>query len=440
MQLQLKARLKSIARAFSASWQDLDNPALWFDSLAGPQTASGIRVSPALAMQVSAVYACVKVLSESIASLPLCVYERSTSDPRKVSKVSDHPAYALLHDEPNPRQTSYEFNETSMSHAALRGNGYALISWDIGGQLQSLDNLHPDRVKVRANADGAPVYELKTDSGETLTYPATRILHFKALSDDGLIGMGPLQLARETIGQAFAADDYARRFFSNDVRPSGILTTDNKIGNTPEQGRALKEEMRQALVAAQTGSNRNKPMIMDQGLKFQPVSLTPEDAQLLETRNFHVEDIARIFRVPQHMIGKLDRSTNNNIEHQGIEFWTNTIMPWTVRREKEFNRKLFTEQERERYFVKYNMAALLRGDIKSRFDAYAVARNWGWLSVNDIRELEDLNPIDKGDIYLQPLNMVEAGTPPAPAKELPAKLETLDGALALRRNGNGVAH
>jgi HK97 family phage portal protein len=391
-----------------------------FDAyLRGTASASGASVTTPTAMRVAAVYSCVRVIAETIASLPLHMYRRL---PNGKERAVDHPLYRLLHSDPNPWQTAFEFREMMQAHLCLRGNAYAVISWDGDRIVRELLPIHPDRVQVTQRPDMSLVYEIATAQGAAVAFPQDEILHLRGLSTDGISGRSVLSDAREVIGVAAATQDYAARLFANDATPGVIIKHPNRLG--ADAAKNLKASWDAAFSGS---SNARRTAVLEEGMSIDRLSMTADDSQFLETRKFTRSEIAGIFRVPPHLIGDLDRATFSNIEHMGIDFVTHCIRPWLVRWEQALTKALVVAPQA--YFPEFNVDALLRGDIKSRYEAYAVGRNWGWLSANDIRSLENLNPVDDGDEYLQPLNMVRAGTPPAPAEPpaAPAAGEPTDG-------------
>lgn len=378
----------------------LQNPSQWMTDLfsAGP-SATGKSVNPHTAMQSTAVYSCVRVLAETVASLPLHLYRRT--DQGKM-KASDHVMYNLLHNEPNPEMTSFTFREMMMHHICLWGNCYAEKEMSVGGRVKALWPLLPDRVVVERLPSGRKVYRI-TDLGVELN--EDQVLHIPGFGFDGLKGKSPISMTREAIGLSLAAEEYGATYFGNGAKPGGVLEHPGKLKD--EGVKKLRDswnEMHKGL------TNQHRIAILEEGMKYQQIGLPPGDSQFIETRKFQINEIARIFRVPPHMIGDLERSTNNNIEHQSIEFVVHTIRPYLVRFEQAMNKELFFKSEKNKYFAEFVVDGLLRGDIQSRYNAYAVARQWGWYSVNDIRELENQNQIENGDVYLQPMNMVEAGS------------------------------
>ena len=370
-------------------------------------STSGAMVHQRSAMQISTVYACVRVLAESIAGLPLHVYQCGKNGSRE--KATDHPLYFLLHDEPNPEMTSFVFRETLMTHLLLWGNAYAQIIRDGRGQVIALYPLMPDRMRVDRDENGQIYYryqlgadESHLDKAGTVDLSPKDVLHIPALGFDGLVGYSPIAMARNSIGMAIACEDFGASFFRNGAAPSGVLEHPGVLKN-PEKLRAAWE--------AQYGGSRNsgRVAVLEEGMKFNPIAIPPEQAQFLETRKFQVDEIARIFHVPPHMIGDLERSTFSNIEQQSLEFVKYTLNPWVCRWEQALTRSLLSLKEKQEYSIKFNVDGLLRGDNQSRMNGYAVGRQNGWMSANDIRELENLDRISAeqgGDLYLVNGNMI----------------------------------
>jgi HK97 family phage portal protein len=385
-------------------------------------TASGRFVAPSTALQISAVYSCVNVIAETIATLPVHVYRRL---PAGRELVTDHPVAVRLDQGPNDEMSTVDWLEALVGHVLLWGNGYNDVRRSpLDGSLQSIELLRPDRTNPVHNARNALVYESTDDQGQPVRRRADRVAHIRGLSFDGLRGYSPIKLARESLGIAKATEEYGARFFANDSRPGGVLQMD---GTLSEEGIKRLKTSWETAHSGLTG-NAHRVAVLENGLKWQSIGMPNDDAQWLETRKFTRSEIAGMYRVPAHLINDLDRATFSNVEHLGQEFATLCISPWCVRIENAFNRSLFTESERGRLFVKFNLGGLVRGDIKSRYAAYAVGRQNGWLTANEIRELEDLNPVDGGDELLVNGNMVpidEAGqqkqapqpAPPAAAED-----------------------
>lgn len=365
--------------------------------LDGPTTATGRSVSASTAMKASAVFACVRVRAETVASLPWVVYRRLSGGGKE--RDPSHPLYELLHDQPNPEQTAIEFRENLIGHLDLWGNAYAEIDWDARGRVRALYPLRPDRV-TEEERDGQVYYVVTLPDGERKGLPAWRVWHTR-----GFMGQSVIANARESIGLALAGEEYGARFFGNDSRPGGVLKSPKVL--TKEAAKNLKESWE----AAHSGlSNRHRVAVLEEGVEWQQIGIAPEDAQYLELRQFQVVDIARFFRVPPHKIASLERATFSNIEHQSIEFVVDCIRPICVRLEQSARRCLLTTEERPTWIAEHVIDGLLRGDTASRYQAYAIGRQWGWLSADDIRELENQNPLPdgQGQSYLVPMNMTPA--------------------------------
>ena len=371
-------------------------------------SSSGKRVSQKSAMQMTAVYSCVRILSEAVASLPIHVYKYNSQGGKE--KALDHPLYFLLHDEPNPEMTSFVFRETLMTHLLLWGNAYAQIIRNGKGEIVALYPLMPDRMTVDRDEYGKLYYEytVSTDDAHTLKGSTVRleprdVLHVPGLGFDGLVGYSPIAMAKNAIGLAIAAEEYGSKFYANGAAPSGVL----------EHPGTLKDpaKVRDSWSETFGGSaNSHKIAVLEEGMKYTPISINPNEAQFLETRKFQINEIARIFRVPPHMVGDLEKSSFSNIEQQSLEFVKYTLDPWVSRWEQSMIRSLFTKEEKTTYFIKFNVDGLLRGDYQSRMNGYAIGRQNGWMSANDIRELENLDRIPAelgGDLYLINGNMTK---------------------------------
>jgi len=405
--MSILERLRFAFRAlFERRFHVSQIPPEWVDALGGWSTATGVDVSPSTALQVTAVFACVRILAETVASLPLPVYRRLENGGK--ARAPDHYLYTILHDLPNPEMTSFELREVMMGHVCTWGNAYAEIEFDRAGRVRALWPLRPDRMTVkRVNGRLQYIYKLsKPDSqGRTeITLRDEQVFHVHGLGSDGIVGYSPIHLARQAVGLALAAEEFGARFFGNDARPGVVLEHPGTLGDEAHK------RLRESWESRHGGLDKShRVAILEEGLKVHEIGLPPEDAQFLQTRKFQVSEIARMFRIPPHMIADLERATFSNIEHQSLEFVIHTIRPWLVRWEQEIYRSLLTPQERKTYFAEFLVDGLLRGDIQSRYQAYATARQWGWMSANDVRRLENMNPIEGGDTYLVPLNMIPAG-------------------------------
>ncbi|HML40359.1 MAG TPA: phage portal protein [Bellilinea sp.] len=361
-------------------------------------------MTPERSLQSSAVWACVRLLAESAAALPLHLYQRQAGGRRR---AEGHPLYGVLHDAANDEMTAYELRRLQMVQLGLRGNSYAYIEWNNRGDITALWPINPASVAILREAGTNRRWygvELPERFGrQWVVLPDERIWHLRGLGVDGEVGLTPIQVHRNSIGLALATEDYGSRFFSNGAQPGFVLVHPNKLSDSAYT--RLKEAWENRHMGLE---NAHKVAILEEGLKPEKLGVSPEEAQFLETRKFQVSEIARIYHVPPHMVGDLDKATFSNIEHQGIEFVVYSLMPWLINLEQSAGLKLLTPTERKTYFVKHSVEGLLRGDTASRYAAYAVARQWGWMSANDVRELEDMNPVEGGDIYLVPMNMMAA--------------------------------
>ena len=390
-------------------------------------TTSGKAVTERPAMQMTAVYSCVRILAEAVAGLPLHLY-RYKEDGGK-EKALDHPLYLLLHDEPNPEMSSFVFRETLMTHLLLWGNAYAQIIRNGKGEVIALYPLMPNRMVVDRDIHGQLYYqytrsteEAPTMKGVTVNLPPSDVLHIPGLGFDGLVGYSPIAMAKNAIGMAIACEEYGAKFFANGAAPGGVLEHPGTIKDP--------QRVRESWQSTFGGSgNSNKIAVLEEGMKYTPIGISPEQTQFLETRKFQINEIARIFRVPPHMVGDLEKSSFSNIEQQSLEFVKYTLEPWLVRWEQSIQRTLFSPEEKKRYFAKFNVEGLLRGDYASRMSGYATARQNGWMSANDIRELENLDRIpteDGGDLYLINGNMLPLGNAGAFADTQTGKEENPD--------------
>lgn len=378
-------------------------------------TTSGKNVNERTAMQTTAVYACVRILAEAIAGLPLHVYRYRLDGGKE--RIPQHPLYYLLHNEPNPEMTSFVFRETLMSHLLLWGNAYAQIVRNGRGQPVALYPLLPSKMEVNRAENGELIYTYYRDYDENglnpkgvyITLRKEDVLHIPGLGFDGLVGYSPIAMAKNSIGMSLATEEYGAAFFANGANPGGVLEHPGVIKDIQR----VKDSWNSAY---QGSGNAHKVAVLEEGMKFQAIGIPPEQAQFLETRKFQINEIARIFRVPPHMVGDLEKSSFSNIEQQSLEFVKYTLDPWVVRWEQSLQQSLILPSEKSSLFIKFNVDGLLRGDYQSRMNGYAVGRQNGWMSANDIRELEDMNRItteEGGDLYLVNGNMTklaDAGT------------------------------
>ncbi|MFA5386037.1 MAG: phage portal protein [Eubacteriales bacterium] len=386
------------------------NPEQWFTNYfgGGSPTKAGIVINNDNALQISTYFACVRNISEDIAKLPLITYKPLSPQGRE--RMKDHPVYSILHDASNSEMTAMTLRETLTAHAINWGNGYAYIERDRFGSVTALWPLRPDRVRPYRDKGSLRIYyEVSDDNGQKNTFAAFDILHIHGLGYDGLLGYNVGRYSRECIGSLAAAQEHAAYYFKNGSNSSGILELPFAMSQKAKDN--LKASFEKEYGGA---ANTNKTIVLEEGAKFNKTSIPPEEAQLLETRQFSVPEICRWFRMPPNKVADTTRAQGwSTLEQTNTDYVTDTLMPWFVRWEQEIGRKLFTIDDIEQgLFVRHLADALLRGDIAARYGAYAVGRQWGWLSADDIREKEDMNPLpdEKGQIYLTPLNMIPAGT------------------------------
>ena len=382
---------------------NVNDPQYWeaFFSKIGITTKSKQNVTPDSALQSTTVYACVRVLAETIASLPLMIYRKKADGGREPAQ--EHYLYHILHDIPNPQQSSFEYREMLMGHISLRGNAYSFVERDNGGKIWNIYPLNPAMMQTKL-IDGRFVYEYQQD-GRIRIFTEDQIWHWRGLSNDGIVGLSPIALAREAIGLGLSAEDHEARLLANSARAGGILEYPGKLQED------TRSRLKKSINESQTGSNTYDTMILEGGLKWTQIGMSNIDAQFLELRNFQVEDICRIFRVPSILIQHPDKSsTYASAEQFFLSFVQHSIRPWCVRIEQSANKSLLLPAEREKFYIEFKIDGLLRGDLKTRYEAYQIGRLNGWLSVNDIRALENMNPvITGGDDYLQPLNYTKLG-------------------------------
>ena len=370
-------------------------------------STAGKHVNERSAMQMTAVYSCVRILAEAVAGLPLHLYKYTEEGGKE--KAVDHPLYLLLHDEPNPEMSSFVFRETLMTHLLLWGNAYAQIIRNGKNEVVALYPLMPNKMSVDRDERGQLYYtyqrsneEAPTMKGSSVILKPSEVLHIPGLGFDGLVGYSPIAMAKNAIGMAIACEEYGAKFFANGAQPGGVLEHPGTIKDP--------QRVRESWQNTFGGSgNANRIAVLEEGMKYTPIAISPEQAQFLETRKFQINEIARIFRVPPHMVGDLEKSSFSNIEQQSLEFVKYTLDPWVIRWEQSIMRSLLTPEEKKTFYVKFNLEGLLRGDYQSRMNGYAIGRQNGWMSANDIRELENLDRIpteEGGDLYLINGNML----------------------------------
>ena len=362
---------------------------------------AGVKVTAQSAMRSAAVYACVRVISEAISTLPLKIYKRL-----EVSVQEDytHPLYDILHLQPNDDMTSLDFRETLTCHLLLHGNAYAQIIRNGHNQITELHPLLPNKMDIHRDENGQLFYEYKLDNNKKVILQKREILHIHGLAYDGLVGYSPIDLARNAIGMSVATERFGSNFFANGAFPGGVLEVDADTTINPEGQKNLRESWQ----GLYKGKGAHRVAVLECGMKYKQIGIPPDQAQFLETRRFQIGEIARIFKVPPHMIGDLEKSTFSNIEHQSLDFVKMTLTPWLERFEQSMNIKLLSPQERKTHIIKFNLDGILRGDRNSRTESYKVGRQNGWYSANDIRKLENMPPLPSeiGDVYLVNGNMI----------------------------------
>jgi HK97 family phage portal protein len=405
------------------SRSSLATPEKWlvdYFSGGGPESSAGVRVTSASAMYFVAVFACINILSRTVGSLPLYLYRRLSGGGKE--KARQHPLFNLMRYSPNPEMTAMRYRSTLQGHLASWGNAYSFIDWKGSGTgagyPAAIWPLRPDRVQVERIAGSLKysyypgIEDIKLTQGFQI--PNEYMLHIPGFGFDGVIGYSPISLAREAIGLGMATEIFGARFFGSGTNPGMIVEHPGVLKD--------KKSFRDAINDVHQGLGKtHRVMLLEEGMKANKVVIDPKDSQFLETRKFQITEIARLFLIPPHMIADLERATFSNIEEQGIEFVVHTMRPWFVLWEEELMRSLLRSDEREEYFFQFDVDALMRGDIQKRYAAYAVGKQWGFLSTNDIRDKENLNPVDDGDLYMVPLNMIpakDAGKLPKAVKEL----------------------
>ena len=407
----------------------VSQPASWLlQALHGQsRSTSGIYVTPDSALGFIAVYACVKLLAESVAQLPCNLY-RHTDNQGSRERATDHPAYDLIRHAPNGWQTAFQYHEYQQGGLGLRGNAYAYIERNPAGQLTEIIPLNPAKVNVRVGADRRPVFDISDETSGVMGsgVPFSRIHHIAAFSTNGYVGLSPIAAGREGLGLALATEQHAGLVFANGTHIGGVLERPY-VSEMRPLGQAQIEALKAQWKNLYSGLNSSGEVaVLQDGIQFKQIAMSNEDAQLLASRVHSINEIARLYNIPPHMIQLLDKATFSNIEHQGLQFVIYTLLPWIRRHEAALMRDLLTADERRAgHYFEFNVSGLMRGDQQARYAAYAQGRQWGWLSVNDIRRMENLAPVPNGDVYLQPLNMVDAGSNPLRNTQLQHELAAI---------------
>lgn len=384
----------------------------------GSESYTGVTVTEITALQSSAVFACVRNIAETIASLPLFVYKRR--DDGGKDRWPAHSLYSILHNKPNPEMTSFEFREIMLAHILLWGNSYCELVYNGAGRIMEIWPLRPDRMNVERK-DKKLKYTYTLPDKKEVVISNELVWHTKGFGYDGITGLSVIGLARESIGLSLATEEYGARYFGSGATPDGVLTHPGKL--TPVAIDSMKkswDDQHKGL------SKSHRVAILQEGVSYTQIGIPPEDSQFLETRKFQIRDICRIFRMQPHKIADLEDATFSNVEEENIDHVVDTIRPWCVRFEQSTDMRLFPPEEQAIFFVEFLIDGLLRGNIVNRYSAYATARQNGWMCADDIRELENMNPIpdDKGKVYLIPLNMIPAPGPDTKTQEPVKKPET----------------
>jgi len=378
----------------------------WTSSIGGQQTRAGTNVNTESALALTALRACVTLLAESVAQLPCELYRRDDKGGR--DRATDHPLYDVIHSQPNKKDTSFEYYELTQGLLGLEGNHISLIDRDGSGYITELIPMNPKKIQVVKGQDGLPYYKL-TDTGDIL--PMRMVHHIKGFSLDGFVGMSPIATNADSIGLALATEHHASAVFQRGATMSGVIQRPNEA--PPIKDQKAVDRLLNKFTERHGGGLRNafSVALLQEGMEYKQLAMDNEKAQLLESRAFGVNEICRLYKIPLHMIQHMEKSTawGSGIEQMSLGYVIYTLMPWIKRIEAAMMRDLLLPSERKNHYIEFNVSGLLRGDQKARYEAYAIGRNWGWLSVNDIRRLENMPPIPGGDRYLTPLNMVDSG-------------------------------
>jgi len=381
-----------------------------------------MSVDREVAMKYSAVFSCVRVLSETFATCPAQLYRKNKDGTREIS--TDLQIYDILHNQPNDEMAPFGFKESQMVSLNTGGNSVCLKLVNKYNDIVGLYPLEWQKLRMERK-NGQLLYYYRDDSTQNIekTYSRSEVFHVPGISFDGVIGLSPIEYMASAITLGLSYEKFGVKFYQNGANASGVFSFPGALGDV------AYERLKKDLAKNYTGlANTGKPILLESGGTFNQLTIKPVDAQLLESKKFQLEDVARCYRVPLHLIQNLDKATNNNIEHQSLEFIMYTMLPWFKRYEENANAQLLKPKERKAgYYIEFKMDSLLRGDMATRSAAYAAGRQWGWLSVNDIRRLENMPPVDNGDIYLQPSNMIEAGQQLDQAGAMTAKITEMIG-------------
>ena len=395
----------------------------WVSSVSGRQSSAGTMVNTETALAVSALRACVTLLAESVAQLPCELYRRTEKGGRE--RATDHSVYDLLRVQPNKKDTAFEYFEQAQGSLGLEGNSYSLINRDGSGYITELIPVNPKKVAVLKGSDGLPYYRL-TELNETL--PMRMVHHVKSFSVDGFVGLSPIYTNADSIGLAMATDQHASAVFQRGATMAGVIEAPVDAAKIKEQDSV--DRLLDKFTERHGGGLRNAFSVafLQDGMSYKQLAMDNEKAQLLESRSFGVAEICRLYKVPPHMVQHMEKSTTwgSGIEQMSLGFVIYTLLPWLKRTEAALMRDLLLPEERKDFYIEFNISGLLRGDQKARYESYAIGRNWGWLSVNDIRRMENMPPIPGGDRYLTPLNMVDSNQMQSAMNATPDQMKEIE--------------
>jgi len=407
--LSFLSRLNTAYRTLmgtSGATYSLRDPAL-VNLFGGHQVESGVTVTEFTAINSAAVFSAVRLISEGVAALPLILYRRKPDGGKE--KAFDHPLYHILHNYPCPNVPALNFRETLQAHCELWGNAYAEIERNSLGEVVRLWILRPDWMFPRLDESGHLYYEYRHPDIGKQTFTARDIFHIRNLGFDGLVGHSTVKVARESLGLTVAQERFAAKLFGSGARPSGVLQHPGTLSD--DAARRLKNDFERSHAGI---DNAHRIAVLEEGMVWNQTTIPPEDAQFLESRQFQIQEVARWFNLPLAKL-RTALAPAQSAEDANQEFVTDCLRPKLIKWEQEIAEKLLQPWERQCYFAEHNCDSILRANQSTRYNSYAIGRNWGWLSVNDIRQLENLDPIPGGDVYLQPLNMQPINAPRGPS-------------------------
>jgi HK97 family phage portal protein len=407
--------------------------------LAGEDMPGDGSMNADIALKYSAVFACCRVLAETYASVPIIMYKKDGKDRIPITELTKgvpdaaYMLYDALHSVPNQEMSAFNFRESIMMSINLGGNAVCEKLVNSAGNIVGLYPYPHTSVEIKRNEESGDLIYIVSNGRQKKTLSRSDVLHIPGVSLDGVTGLSPISYAAQAIRLGLSNEKYGVNFYRNAATPSGVFEHPATLSDSAFD--RLKKDLKESYTGLK---NSGVPMILEEGMKWQQVTISPVDAQLLESKYFQIEDICRIYRVPQHLVNKLDRSTNNNIEHQSLEFAVYTMLPHFKRNEECMNAQTVAPALRKAgFFLEHKMDGLLRGDSVARAALYANGRQWGWLSSNDIRKLENLPSLGPGgDIYLQPANMFAAGSDPAQQTAVNARMvEEVYNLITQRKGG-----